>query len=63
MRIVIDRERCDGYASCVMEAPDVFDLDDDDQAAVVGEPSDADADAIHAAVAACPKQAIAVTPK
>ena len=29
MRIAVDLSKCDGYANCVMAAPDVFDLGDD----------------------------------
>jgi ferredoxin len=28
MRVTADVRRCQGYANCVVEAPDVFDFDD-----------------------------------
>lgn len=28
-RIIADREKCAGYANCLLAAPDVFDLDQD----------------------------------
>lgn len=35
MRVEVDLETCQGYANCVVEAPDVFDLDEDTNKAVV----------------------------
>lgn len=60
MAIHIDAEKCDGYASCVLLAPAVFDLDDADNVAVV---IDADADrtdpaSVDEAIQNCPRRAI-----
>ena len=30
LRVVVERDRCRGYANCLDAAPDVFDLDDHD---------------------------------
>ncbi len=30
LRVVVERDRCRGYANCLDVAPDVFDLDDHD---------------------------------
>ena len=62
MKITVDLVRCEGFASCVISAPELFDLDDDRNVAVVREPaagSDARVPALEAA-ASCPVQAITV---
>lgn len=38
MRVVVDRDRCEGNAFCVNIAPDVFELDDDEYAVVLTDP-------------------------
>ena len=60
MRLVVDLNRCQGYAQCVFLAPDVFELRGD-------EALHYDANADHSqrlrilrAAAACPVQAIQV---
>ncbi|MBL7508020.1 ferredoxin, partial [Escherichia coli] len=30
MRVIVDRDRCEGNAVCLGIAPDIFDLDDED---------------------------------
>jgi 2-keto-4-pentenoate hydratase/ferredoxin len=58
----VDLQRCEGFASCVITAPELFDLDDAASVAVVLEPSPADYArplALEAA-ASCPVQAITV---
>ena len=40
MNITVDLERCEGFASCVVTAPELFDLDDERSVAVVLEPVD-----------------------
>lgn len=62
MTIRVDAERCDGYASCVLLAPNVFALDDADNIAVV---IDADAHrtdpaAVDEAIENCPRRAISL---
>jgi ferredoxin len=62
MRVVVDLDECQGYANCVVEAPDLFDLDDETGKAIVlvdlVEPNQED-DA-RSAVANCPVTAIAI---
>lgn len=62
MKVTVDLERCQGYVCCVMEAPEVFDVDDDAGKAVLlaENPSEALRDTVEAAVRACPSRAIAL---
>lgn len=59
MRVIVDRSRCQGHALCVMNAPGVFDLDDEGHARVLADPAPHGLDAeIRAAVGGCPERAI-----
>jgi ferredoxin len=59
MRVVVDYMRCDGNGACVLEAPAVFALDDDDNLVLLqAEPDEASREVVEAAVAACPKRAL-----
>ncbi len=61
MKVVVDWLRCDGNGACVIEAPEVFDLDDDDNLIVLLEEPDQELRGrVEAAVAACPKRALAL---
>jgi ferredoxin len=61
MRIVIDHDLCEGNAVCVRVAPVVFAVGDDDQASLLIDPPPASERAnIEAAVARCPRQALAL---
>ena len=42
MRVIVDRDRCEGNAVCLGIAPDIFDLDDEDYAVVKTDPIPAD---------------------
>jgi ferredoxin len=35
MRVIVDRTQCQGHAQCLLAAPGVFDLDDEDSRATV----------------------------
>jgi len=62
VKIIADLETCQGYANCVVEAPDVFDIDESTGKVVVLEASPQpgmEADA-RRAVAACPVKALSV---
>lgn len=62
MRILVDRDRCEGHGQCVAAAPDVFDLDEDG-IAVLRTPDALSADLAEAAAAAaevCPVAALAL---
>ncbi len=56
----VDTTLCSGYGNCVVAAPDVFDLDEDTDLAVVrnGHPVAADDAALREAEADCPARAI-----
>lgn len=60
MKVTLDVERCEGFGSCVLTAPDFFDLDEDTNTAVLldDEPSDATRKDVEQAVRACPVSAI-----
>lgn len=59
MRVVIDEMLCEGNAECMKAAPEVFVVDDDDQARLLIErPPDALRARVEVAVRRCPRQAI-----
>ncbi|MER5422437.1 ferredoxin [Streptosporangium roseum] len=58
MKVIVDRVLCQVHAQCVFAAPEVFELDDDDQLVYVAEPDDGLIDAVEEAARACPVQAI-----
>jgi ferredoxin len=58
-RLSVDRGLCEGYANCVFQAPDVFDLGDDDIVTVLTEEVSADDRVrIEEAVESCPVAAL-----
>lgn len=60
MKVRVDRDKCRGHAQCVMIAPEVFDLGDDDRAVVLtGEVPPEFTAAVEDAVIMCPEAAIA----
>lgn len=59
MRVVVDRDRCEGNAFCVKIAPEVFQLDDDEYAVVIADPVPAEQTAMaEQAIADCPRAAL-----
>ena len=59
MRIIVNYDLCESNALCVQEAPEVFEVRDDDLLYVRNEePSEEQRKRVEAAVAVCPKQAI-----
>lgn len=56
-KIVVDRDACIGAAPCVVVAPGVFQMDDENKAIIVN-PKGADDETILLAAQACPVQAI-----
>jgi ferredoxin len=62
MRVVVDTEKCEAHGDCVVAAPDIFDLDDDDLVVKVlmpEVPEDMRAD-LEQAARDCPVSAITI---
>ncbi len=61
MRIVVDRDRCEGLGMCEAMAHEYFELDDDDTMTVLEEtPAETARPRVHAAVEACPVLALSL---
>jgi ferredoxin len=61
MRITVDTDRCVGAGQCVLNAPAVFDQDDDGVVEVLGHAvAPEDRDAVDTAATLCPSGAITV---
>jgi ferredoxin len=60
MKVSVDQSVCREYANCIVEAPDVFDLDEENGkvVALIEEPDAALHDEVRAAAASCPVKAI-----
>ncbi|MFJ6095162.1 ferredoxin [Williamsia muralis] len=61
VRIDIDTAACNGYGNCLVAAPEVFELDNNNIATVLpGRPTAADLDEVREAVADCPARALRI---
>ncbi|MFI9848417.1 ferredoxin [Nonomuraea sp. NPDC051941] len=58
MRVVVDLNRCQGYAQCVFLAPEVFHLHGEEALLYDPAVSDDRLEGVRQAAAACPVQAI-----
>ena len=60
MRVTVDPDRCQGHTLCNMNAPDVFDLLDDDghARAMVGDVPPQWQEATRRAALSCPERAV-----
>ncbi|MFD5536841.1 ferredoxin [Streptomyces sp. NPDC127079] len=58
MRLVVDLNRCQGFAQCAFLAPDVFTLHGEEALLYTSRFDEALRDQVEQAVAACPVQAI-----
>ncbi|GGZ78390.1 ferredoxin [Streptomyces subrutilus] len=58
MRLVVDLNRCQGYAQCAFLAPDVFAMHGDESLLYDPEAAEEHREDVARAVAACPVQAI-----
>ncbi len=63
MRATVDRSRCQGHALCVLNVPELFDLDDlDSHAYVLSDPvPDTLAGLARSAAGSCPERAISLS--
>ena len=62
MKINADLDKCEGFANCVMSAPDHFDLNDESLVVVLQQDvDDADRADVEEAVRSCPAGAIWLT--
>jgi len=61
MRILVDRDRCEGNAVCMKVCPEVFEVGEDDcvRLLIKDPPEDLHAK-VEAAVKRCPRQALAI---
>ncbi|MEU1624823.1 ferredoxin [Streptomyces sp. NPDC020096] len=60
MRLVVDLNRCQGYAQCAFLAPDVFTMHGDEALLYDPHADDAQREHVRRAATACPVQAILV---
>jgi ferredoxin len=60
MRLIVDLNRCQGFAQCVFLAPDVFELHGEEVLMYDPNPDDSQRLRVMRAAAACPVQAITV---
>jgi ferredoxin len=61
MELRIDTTRCEGHAQCIIVAPELFDLGDDDVSVVLNpRPTNEQQDLARRAAQMCPIQAISV---
>jgi ferredoxin len=59
MELRVDRDLCEANAVCTGIAPDVFDLDDEDELQILQvDPPDEALGEVERAVASCPKNAL-----
>jgi ferredoxin len=62
MKVNVDWALCDANGVCVVEAPRVFEMTDDDELVVVQEEIGAeDLDAVKSAIRVCPKRALSLS--
>jgi ferredoxin len=60
MKIVVDLNRCQGYAQCAFLAPAVFEIHGEEALIYAPRAPARERERVHRAVAACPVQAILV---
>ncbi|WP_354698565.1 Ferredoxin-2 [Paraconexibacter sp. AEG42_29] len=62
MKIILDTNLCEAHGDCVLAAPDIFDLDDDDNVAtmLIAEPGEEYRTQLEEAARMCPVAAIRI---
>jgi ferredoxin len=59
MKILVDRDKCEGLGMCEAMAHEYFEVDDDEIMTVLNDsPPESERDHVHAAVQACPVLAL-----
>lgn len=58
MKINVDMDKCQHYGQCVLEAPEIFKLNNDDKLEYLAEADDSQMANVEAAMDVCPMQAI-----
>jgi len=61
LKVDVDMDLCQSHGECVFAAPEVFELDDDDQLHWVAEPDESLREKVRQAEKVCPVSAIRVT--
>lgn len=59
-KLVFHRDLCQGYANCIIEAPEIWDFDEDEDIAVLRQEFPSDESRAMASVRGCPAHAIIV---
>lgn len=59
-RVVVDRATCMGSGNCTYRAPEVFDIDGEGLAVVIGDPGAVEPDHLRLAAHECPTRSIAL---
>lgn len=61
VKVIVDWQLCESNALCMVEAPEVFQIRDDDTLDVLDDqPAEALREKVEAAAHACPKRAISI---
>lgn len=60
IKIEVDMALCQHYGQCVFEAPNIFQLNDDDKLEYLAAADDSECDNVESAVDVCPMQAIRI---
>jgi ferredoxin len=63
MKVVVDFDACEMHGDCVLEAPEIFDLDDESETVMLlaESPPESMRDKVTSAVRMCPVAAILIT--
>lgn len=61
-KVLLEADKCQGYANCLIEAPEIWDFDDEDDRAVlkIASPDETLRAKAEASARCCPAQAIRV---
>lgn len=60
VKIEVDMTQCQHYGQCVFEAPEIFQLNDDDKLQFLAEADESERFNVENAVDVCPMQAIRI---